>query len=76
MQKKRRRRRNGLSLVSIIQAAQYSLVWYWLRMEKVCNPELDQQIEMTQSNCWVSGESKVEEKIQEVKHYGNLTDKS
>lgn len=32
------------------------LVWYWVRMENVCNPELDQQIQMTQNNCWVSGD--------------------
>ncbi|XP_029684651.1 uncharacterized protein isoform X2 [Takifugu rubripes] len=33
-----------------------SLVWYWMRVENVCNPELDQQMQMTQNNCWVSGE--------------------
>lgn len=38
-------------------------------LENVCNPELDQQMQMTQNNCWVSGRAdKVEEKIKEVKH--------
>lgn len=44
-------------------------------MENVCNPELDQQIQTTQNNCWVSGGGKVKEK-KEMKLYGKLTEKS